>query len=174
MILFYSPKDPYGCFSNFSRHEVCIQDRVWPASEYPFQAMKFHPHRMDQYNRIALAPTPAKAAELGRDRSVPIRPDWDSVIDPVAEGLEDVSVDDGRGLDRVFVRLKDVIMYEVVRAKFSQNEDCKRTLLSTGRLPLIENAIHDPYWGWGCSRVGINKLGKILMVVRQELQDGLI
>jgi len=62
-------------------------------------------------------------------------------------------------------------MYQVVLAKFTQHEKLGQALLATGDAPLIENALHDPYWGWGASRTGINRLGKILMAVRLELQQ---
>jgi predicted NAD-dependent protein-ADP-ribosyltransferase YbiA (DUF1768 family) len=169
MITFYAPQDPYGCFSNFSRHEVRIQGRVWQTSEHFFQAMKYSPHRPDLVDLVHQAKTPGRAAALGRDRAYPIRADWDSPINPVY-GVDDWVVDDGRGLAHAFERNKDYVMYEVVKAKFTQNDECKKTLLSTGEEPLIEDALHDPYWGWGSSKTGINRLGKLLMVVRHELQ----
>ena len=176
-ILFYDPRNPYGFFSNFSRHPVTIYDRNWRTSEHPFQAMKFHPHRPDLVQAVWESTGPSKAAALGRDRTVPIRPDWDSPLDQSALATLPsntaprltLSVDDGRGVARVIERFKDVIMYQVVLAKFTQHEDLKKALLETGDAPLIEDALHDPYWGWGASRTGINRLGKILMAVRLEL-----
>jgi N-glycosidase YbiA len=166
-ILFYSPKErPYGPFSNFSRHPVRYMDLDWLTSEHSFQAMKFWPHRPDLVERVRLAPGPMEAALLGRDRTLPLREDWDNQIGLI--GL----VDDGRGPAPVIERVKDQIMFEVVLAKFGRHEGLKSILLGTGDLPIIENAIHDPYWGWGSSRTGVNRLGKILMYVRQELRLG--
>ena len=66
--------------------------------------------------------------------------------------------------------VKDQIMYEIVLAKFSQNKDLKRKLLATGNKRLIEGNIwNDTYWGI-CKGKGQNKLGKILMKVREELR----
>jgi len=39
-ILFYRVNEPFGCFSNFSRHPVSIDGRTWPTTEHYFQAMK--------------------------------------------------------------------------------------------------------------------------------------
>ena len=86
-----------------------------------------------------LAPNKAKA----KGRNVILRDDWEEV--------------------------KDQIMYEICLAKFSQNKDLKEKLLNTGNEELIEgNTWHDTYWGV-CNRRGKNKLGKILMKVREVL-----
>ena len=172
-ILFYSPKEvPYGCFSNFSRHSVIYVGRNWQTSEAAFQAMKFYPHRLDLVNAIMNAPKPMEAAALGRDTTKPIRQDWDQPVSE-DEGWGDKLVDDGRGLAPAVALTKDKFMFEVVLAKFCQNHGPRSILLGTGTLPLVENAIHDPYWGRGCSGTGVNRLGKILMLVRDHIKNHL-
>lgn len=85
---------------------------------------------------------PNKAKSKGRN--VPLRKDWEQV--------------------------KDQYMYEIVKAKFTQNEDLKQKLLMTGNALLIEgNTWGDTYWGV-CNGRGQNKLGKILTRVRNELK----
>ena len=60
-------------------------------------------------------------------------------------------------------------MYDVVKAKFSIKH-LKEMLLATGNEELIEgNLWNDTYWGV-CNGKGQNKLGKILMRVREELR----
>jgi ribA/ribD-fused uncharacterized protein len=87
---------------------------------------------------------PHKAKKKGR--RLKLRQDWESV--------------------------KDQIMYEIVKAKFSQNEDLGQLLLETGDAELIEgNDWNDTYWGV-FRGTGQNKLGKILMRVRDELRAG--
>jgi ribA/ribD-fused uncharacterized protein len=152
-IRFYIPVDPFGCFSNFSRHPVTIYGRVWPTSEHAFQAMKTHDRATQEV--VRKKESPGKAAYFGR--SLPLRPDWDNIV----------SGSKLRLLPGVLV--KDEIMYEVVLAKFTQNASCRAELLSTGDTMLIEAAVSDPYWGEGCSRTGLNKLGQILMLVREVL-----
>jgi len=84
---------------------------------------------------------PSEAKRLGR--SVILRPDWEQI--------------------------KDQVMYDVVKAKFSIKH-LKEMLLATGNEELIEgNLWNDTYWGV-CNGKGQNKLGKILMRVREELR----
>lgn len=64
---------------------------------------------------------------------------------------------------------KDRIMYEVVLAKFSQNPDFKKMLLNVKEEIVEDNTWNDTYWGC-CNGIGLNKLGKILTKVREELQ----
>ena len=80
--------------------------------------------------------------------SHPLRPDWESV--------------------------KNDIMHDAIRAKFTQNSDLKRKLLQTGNAELIEASPKDAYWGTGPNGDGLNMLGKILMTVRQEIRQGSI
>lgn len=63
---------------------------------------------------------------------------------------------------------KDEIMYEICLAKFTQNEDLKEQLIKTYPSLLVEgNTWGDTYWG-KCNGQGRNKLGKILMKIRDE------
>ena len=75
-------------------------------------------------------------------------------------------------LRRDWEQVKDRIMEEIVRAKFSQNEELKEQLLATGDAQLVEgNRWNDRYWGVDIqSGVGENHLGKTLMKVRSELR----
>ena len=73
--------------------------------------------------------------------------------------------------------VKDDIMYEICKAKFSQNPDLSKKLLATGDEYLEEGTTgwHDNYWGnCSCEKCknieGKNTLGKILMRVREELK----
>lgn len=142
VINFYTTKGSYGCFSNFSRHRVYLKGKWWDTSEHYFQAQKFAgtKHETDVYN----ANGPSEAARMGRERSRPLRSDWEQV--------------------------KDDIMREVVRAKFTQNKALKETLLSTGDAILVEHTTNDSYWGDGGNGSGKNMLGKILMEIREELK----
>jgi ribA/ribD-fused uncharacterized protein len=142
-IKFYSASGEYGCFSNFSRHEVYIKGKNWKTSEHYFQAQKFTGTKYE--TQVAKANNAAEAAAIGRDRSLPLRKDWESV--------------------------KDNIMREVVLMKFYQNDSCRKELLSTGDEELIEHTENDKYWADGGNGKGKNMLGKILMEVRAVLRD---
>ena len=66
--------------------------------------------------------------------------------------------------------MKEDAMYVVVLCKFMQNEDLKEKLISTGDEILEEgNTWGDRIWGTVNSK-GQNKLGKILMRVRDEFK----
>ena len=71
--------------------------------------------------------------------------------------------------------IKDKVMYEVCKAKFSDSQLMKK-LLATGEETLIEgNTWHDNYWGdctcQKCEHIkGKNHLGKILMTLRKEFK----
>ena len=67
--------------------------------------------------------------------------------------------------------VKNGVMEEVVRAKFSQNPDLLQKLLDTGDPDLTEgNGWHDPYRGVDVrTGRGENHFGRILMKLRSEL-----
>lgn len=68
--------------------------------------------------------------------------------------------------------VKDGIMLAIVRDKFTRNKACHDRLLQTGDAYLEEaNDWGDTYWGTVNGK-GENKLGKILMQVREELKKG--
>lgn len=65
--------------------------------------------------------------------------------------------------------IKIDVMYQIVLAKFSQNEFLKQKLIATGREWLEEgNTWGDRTWGT-VDGVGNNYLGKVLMAVRSVL-----
>ena len=66
--------------------------------------------------------------------------------------------------------IKDDTMLNIIRAKF-KNPKLSRKLIATGDQELIEgNTWNDTYWGV-CNGIGKNKLGQILMQVREELKN---
>lgn len=65
-------------------------------------------------------------------------------------------------------QVKVVIMRDICKAKFEQNEDLRQQLIATGSEPLEEgNTWGDRIWGT-VNGVGQNHLGKILMQIRNE------
>ena len=67
--------------------------------------------------------------------------------------------------------VKEDVMYEICLSKFSQNTKLKEKLLLTGNDLLVEgNTCGDQFWGV-VNGVGQNKLGKILMQVRDVLHN---
>ncbi len=60
VIYFYSTRDAYGCFSNFSRHGFEPDGKYWRTSEHYFQAMKFAGTEHEE--AVHAAKTPKEAA----------------------------------------------------------------------------------------------------------------
>ena len=66
------------------------------------------------------------------------------------------------------------VMYRILRAKFSQNKDLRERLIDTKHAYLEEtNYWHDTFWGVYNGQ-GMNHLGRLLMVVRDEINEGII
>lgn len=65
--------------------------------------------------------------------------------------------------------IKEQVMYDICYAKFTQNPSLGKKLIETGEEPLEEgNEWGDRIWGT-VNGIGENKLGKILMRIREEL-----
>jgi ribA/ribD-fused uncharacterized protein len=142
VINFYSTSGEYGCFSNFSRHPIFLKGKRWPTSEHYFQAQKFAGEPDEE--EVRLANKPMLAASMGRDRKRPLRRDWEGA--------------------------KENVMLDALRAKFTQHDDLKAILLGTGDAKLVEHTANDSYWGDGGDGSGKNRLGQLLMKVRDELR----
>jgi len=155
IIKFCRINDDYGFLSNFSPHSFETTEfsskncsyykEFWKTSEHYFQAMKFAGTDWQYSKRIRLANTPSEAARLGRDRSYPLRLDWEHI--------------------------KEIIMEEALIAKFSQNLDIKKKLIETGDAILVEHRKADSYWGDGGNGTGKNRLGVLLMQLREKLRE---
>ena len=142
-ILFYKVEDEFGCFSNFAHYSFEANGKTWMTSEHYFQAQKFEGTEYEEI--IRRLDNPMKAAKMGRNRSLPLRKNWEEI--------------------------KDEVMRGAVFEKFVQNVEIKSILLSTGDQEIIENTTSDYYWGCGKKGDGKNMLGKILMEVRERLKE---
>jgi len=142
-ICFYSVHDDYGEFSNFAPYPIKVANKMWPTSEHYFQAMKFKDK--SEQEKIRKAKTPMIAARLGRDRKRKLRRDWESV--------------------------KVNAMRDALIAKFTQHGDLRELLLATDDAKLVEHTTNDSYWGDGGDGKGQNRLGRLLMDVRETLRQ---
>lgn len=166
VVTFYRPEDPYGYCSNFSRHSTALDGDVWQTSEHYFQAMKsLDP---DVRKMIREKTSPGRAAYLGR--TTLLRRDWDWLLDDTRLSLPPYWVADRPASNPHIERVKDLVMWRILVAKFTQHADIGKHLVDTRNAILVEAADSDPYWGWGASRIGLNKLGFMLMGVRALLQ----
>jgi ribA/ribD-fused uncharacterized protein len=147
-IRFYRANEkPYGVFSNLYRRAVVFEGREYPTAEHAYQAGK--PAKDAVREWILNAPTPSLLAMAAHGLYTwDIVPDWSKTK-----------------IDR---------MRSVLRAKFTQHEDLKTLLLSTGDARLVESARTDNAVNreWGeVNGKGLNKLGLLLMGLREELRD---
>src|SRR5277367_441414 len=142
-IYFYRVNEPYGEFSNFSKHPFEADGKKWPTSEHYLQAKKFAGTIHEE--TVRLAASAKEAARIGRDRSLPMRPDWADV--------------------------KLNVMRSALRYKFDAHLALVSLLLSTGDEEIIEQTTDDIYWGCGTRRNGMNMLGKLLVELRAVYKE---
>ena len=146
-----------GVFSNFTSTPMMqYKGHSFQTTEQAFMWAKAQLFGDKDSARLILAEkNPAKAKELGRG----------------VKGFNPTHWDIN----------KEFLMYEVNLAKYSQFDDYKAVLLSTGEKQLVEVNGKDTIWGIGLyandPRVldekqwqGQNLLGKVLMKVRKELR----
>lgn len=131
----------YFFLSNFFESPIIYRGISYKNNEAAFQAQKVNsPGEQSEFSGL----TPADAKRKGRRVKLRKDVDWDSV--------------------------KTTYMYEIVKAKFMQNAELRIKLLETGNEHLEEgNTWGDRIWGT-VNGVGQNRLGKILMKVREELK----
>lgn len=128
----------YRFLSNFWPAQIEYQGIRYPSVEHAYQAAKTF--SAEERRRIAAIPDPAEAKRAGR--ALALRSDWETA--------------------------KFEVMEDCVRAKFMEHPDLRAKLVATGNAELIEgNTWGDRVWGVYQGE-GENRLGKILMKVREE------
>jgi len=141
-IEFNSKSEAFSELSNFHGAPFTINDKIYPTVEHFFQSQKFPGDPILQ-EKIRAAKTPVGAKRMGQVKSEHFRPDWDEV--------------------------KETVMIEGLRAKFSQNQQLAELLRSTGTAALYEKMPRDSYWGTGPNGCGRNRMGRLLEQVRKEI-----
>jgi ribA/ribD-fused uncharacterized protein len=148
-ILFYRANEkPYGVFSNLYPRTIIFEGRQFPTAEHAYQAGKARKEHVREW--ILSAPTPALVAMAAHGLYT-----WDIVSN--------------------WSQIKFDRMRAVLRTKFTQHDDLRRTLLSTGNARLVEAArvANGVNRTWGeVNGKGLNMLGVLLMELRDELRAG--
>jgi len=143
-IQFESTNGLYGELSNFANFPVFENGVFWPTAEHLYQAAKFKASSIRE--EIRRAKTPLKAKEIARKLSDEMNREWDSIC--------------------------LTVMYSTVLQKVRQNPEIHDLLTSTKNAEIVEISRDDVFWGRTTEGRGENYLGKILMLVRNEiLQD---
>lgn len=134
--------------SNCVTASFVLDNQRWKSSEHYYQAHKFIDTDPEYAKVIAATNSSVAVAKLGRDAKHPIDPNWETK--------------------------KEDVMLRALRAKFQQNDDARKILLSTGYDALHEDAgLKDLYWGVGTpTKPGQDRLGQLLIHVRAELEAG--
>jgi hypothetical protein len=141
-IEFNSKSDTFSELSNFYGAPFTINGKTYPTVEHFFQSQKFPGDPVLQ-EKIRATKTPVGAKRMGQAKSEHFRPDWDEI--------------------------KETVMMEGLRAKFTQNPQLADLLRSTGTAMLIEKMPRDSYWGSGPNGCGRNRMGRLLEQVRKEI-----
>ena len=155
VICFHNPDEENGYLSNWFRSDFIVNGICYTSME---QFMMYRKAQCFQDKKIAdkilQTEDVAQIKKLGRDV---------------------------KGYDENFWNgVRQIVVYEGLLAKFSQNHDLKEKLIGTDNAILVECAVKDQIWGIGLSMKdenrynrskwrGQNLLGYALMMVREQL-----
>jgi ribA/ribD-fused uncharacterized protein len=145
-IKFYRANEkPYGAFSNLFRRPIVFEGASFATAEHAYQAGKARKPEVRDW--LMAAPSPALLAMAAHGLyQWDITPSWS--------------------------RIKFDRMRAVLHSKFTQHEDLREILISTGSKRLVESAsVDNPVnrlWG-EVNGVGKNMLGVLLMELRTQL-----
>ena len=155
VIGFHNPDEPYGYLSN------------WYLADFTLDGQRFSSlEQYMMYQKAQLFQDSKRAAQiLATDNVGKIK-----ALGRAVEHYDDI----------VWNGLRQLIVYEGLLEKFTQNEELKEKLLATRDALLAECAMQDKIWGIGLSMkderrfdpeewLGQNLLGFALMRVREKL-----
>lgn len=141
-ILFYHSDQPWGEFSNFSQHSIYLNGKIWPTVEHYYHAQKYLGTEIE--HEIRQARTPIQAKQLAHEHAqLAVNKDWQNV--------------------------KESVMMNGLRAKFTQHPNLTKLLCNTNSRRIAEHTRNDNYWGDGVDGNGKNRLGELLMMLRNQL-----
>ena len=156
IIGFHNPEEEYGFLSNWFLSDFRLDGISFTSMEQFMmyrKALCFHDQAIAK--QILSIDDVARIKELGR----------------LVSGYD----------DRIWSGIRQIIVYEGLLAKFSQNTDLRKNLLDTGDALLAECAVRDRIWGIGLSMTdpkrlepaqwkGQNLLGYALMMARERIR----
>lgn len=164
VVEFYSADEvPYGVLSNFYMKTITMNNKVYQSIEHFFQSQKFIDQEYKE--RIRMTKTPYQAKLLGCQQidvhtKMKWRLDLNKVIQEFAPSVR---------IRPDWEEIKEDIMYDALRAKFTQHRELGQLLKNTKEKQIREVSPYDSYWGIGRNKRGRNRLGCLLMRLRKEL-----
>jgi ribA/ribD-fused uncharacterized protein len=140
----------FDFLSNFYPCSIVHDGLLYPSVEHFYVAMKSNSEQIIdnitysniEFRKLVISKTASSAKRLGR--KISIRNDWDNI--------------------------KDNIMYFALNEKFKDKSLLEKLKITEGYELIEGNYWHDNYWGScyceRCGSDGKNKLGKLLMSIR--------
>ena len=156
MICFHNPEEENGYLSNWFLSEFTVGDITFSSME---QYM--------MYEKALLFQDQEAAEKI-------LQTDSAADIKALGRSVQHFA-------DKIWIKVREEIVYKGVREKFRQNPELAENLEKTGEEIIAECAVKDRIWGIGLSMKdenrhcidrwrGQNLLGKILMRVREEIK----
>ena len=155
IIGFHNPDEEYGFLSNWYLSKFTVSGTIYSSMEqYMMHQKALCFHDDDVARQILETDDVSEIKQLGR----------------MISGYDDIT----------WNGVRQIIVYEGLLAKFSQNEELRKMLKETGNTILAECAVKDRIWGIGLSMTdssrfdkdkwkGQNLLGYSLMLVRDRI-----
>lgn len=158
ILYFNRDRAAFRFLSHFWPSPIELDGELWPTVEHFYQAQKSDDLAYREAIRTAvaagiakrlaappLAPRKISAQSWFRKQGTEPRADW-------------------RDVKLGFMRRADM-------AKFTQHPELATMLLATGDAELVEDSALEPFWGVDEDGQGANWAGRVLMEVRQLLQN---
>jgi GTP cyclohydrolase II len=141
-IIFDDQPGIYFALSNLYPRSLRIRQQYWHSVEHYYQAQQFVQATDQESIRQAL--TPLAARHLAQISTADRRSDW--------------------------AQCRADTLYEALYTKFKYQDDLNTLLLETADAPLYYRHETDNFWGIGADQQGENRLGELLMAVRERLR----
>jgi len=167
----------WGALSNLfplkdkgTQTHVTYRGNFYCTVEHAFHAAKFLPPgatalQKEYAEHIRQQPTGNMAFVLGKQKKVTGRA-WVNNLNRLIEAYPRERVPMREDWDAV----KDSIMRVLLHQKF-QVPRFRDALLATGDKAIVEHSTRDAYWGDGVDGKGANRLGQLLVKVREEIRQ---
>lgn len=177
-IFFYNKQSPTYVFSNFYSHPKSIplfiddEKREWFSSEAYYQAHKFIGTSSDgnKYAELIRITTSSHFAYLLGNMGGNIRPSWNINGVSIKDIIKSYKMNTELKLREDWDNVKEDIMRQALRYKFTQNVALRESLINSGTNRLVEYTPKDLYWGTFWDKKGKNRLGILLESIRDELR----